>query len=329
MANKFKDFWDAKINKSIKKITKSSDFDYKGHKVKFDQYDYDEDGGWQREDVYIDGQKINDSSVNSGDINSRIAAIKSYIDRYFKSRTEKIIRHEGSEWILYSHKGKVLGKHPSKESAETQERAVEANKSQIFKDRLADVLSELEDVYRQFGNDKELLIRVAMEEGYDRTTAGSIVSDFLRKFGKSRKTAEQLKPGDKFKDNMGNECEVSRIKIDGKEVSVYTKDGGLENFDITDPIDVINKEVNVDYAGPVPTSLLAEQDLEGATSEDMRLVESKLDLSKSFETNATFISKEINRPLGYVKAMINYLVQKKTAGESGKSFADTWKELVN
>ncbi|MHB8483810.1 MAG: hypothetical protein ACYDBV_13950 [Nitrospiria bacterium] len=46
-----------------------------------------------------------------------------------KSRTEKIIRHEGDKWILYSHEGKVLGTHPSKEKAEAQERAVEANKT--------------------------------------------------------------------------------------------------------------------------------------------------------------------------------------------------------
>lgn len=46
-----------------------------------------------------------------------------------KSRTEKIIRHEGDKWILYSHKGKVLGRHPTKEKAEAQERAVEANKT--------------------------------------------------------------------------------------------------------------------------------------------------------------------------------------------------------
>jgi hypothetical protein len=49
------------------------------------------------------------------------------------SPVSKIIHHEGDQWILYSHKGKVLGRHPSKEKAEAQERAVEANKSRIQK----------------------------------------------------------------------------------------------------------------------------------------------------------------------------------------------------
>jgi hypothetical protein len=50
-----------------------------------------------------------------------------------KSNVEKIIRHEGNEWVLYSHEGKVLGRHPTKESAEGQEAAVQANKSQVKK----------------------------------------------------------------------------------------------------------------------------------------------------------------------------------------------------
>ena len=38
-----------------------------------------------------------------------------------------IVRHEGGQYILYSHKGKVLGRHPSKQKAIAQEQAIKAN----------------------------------------------------------------------------------------------------------------------------------------------------------------------------------------------------------
>ena len=53
----------------------------------------------------------------------------SILESSSKSRFGKIIRHEGNKWILYSHKGKVLGRHDSKEDALSQERAIEAHKS--------------------------------------------------------------------------------------------------------------------------------------------------------------------------------------------------------
>jgi len=38
-----------------------------------------------------------------------------------------IIKREGNQFVLYSHKGKVLGKHPSKGKAVRQEQAIKAN----------------------------------------------------------------------------------------------------------------------------------------------------------------------------------------------------------
>ena len=40
----------------------------------------------------------------------------------------KILRHEGGKWVLYSHSGRVLGRHDSKEEGLAQERAIEAHK---------------------------------------------------------------------------------------------------------------------------------------------------------------------------------------------------------
>jgi hypothetical protein len=40
---------------------------------------------------------------------------------------EAIIREEGGSYNLYSHKGKLLGRHPSRESAVKQEQAIKAN----------------------------------------------------------------------------------------------------------------------------------------------------------------------------------------------------------
>ena len=42
---------------------------------------------------------------------------------------EEIIKKQGSEYNLYSHSGKKLGTHPSKEAARKQERAIYANKA--------------------------------------------------------------------------------------------------------------------------------------------------------------------------------------------------------
>jgi len=46
-----------------------------------------------------------------------------------KEVLNEIIKHEGSKWILYSHKGKVLGRHDSKKNALNQERAIKANQA--------------------------------------------------------------------------------------------------------------------------------------------------------------------------------------------------------
>jgi len=46
-----------------------------------------------------------------------------------QSNRKAVIRHEGSDWTLYDHTGKKkLGVHPSKESAEAQERAIQVHK---------------------------------------------------------------------------------------------------------------------------------------------------------------------------------------------------------
>gem|GEM_PF-5899245 len=40
-----------------------------------------------------------------------------------------VIRHEASEWVLYSHDGKkVLGRHATKTEAEAHERAIQVHK---------------------------------------------------------------------------------------------------------------------------------------------------------------------------------------------------------
>jgi hypothetical protein len=40
-----------------------------------------------------------------------------------------VIEHIGRKWLLFSHEGKVLGAHPSKRAAETQERAISISKA--------------------------------------------------------------------------------------------------------------------------------------------------------------------------------------------------------
>lgn len=40
-----------------------------------------------------------------------------------------MIMKVGSKWVLYSHKGKVLGEHPTKRAAKSQEAAINISKA--------------------------------------------------------------------------------------------------------------------------------------------------------------------------------------------------------
>lgn len=51
------------------------------------------------------------------------------------TETRKYIRHEGSKWVVHAESGKVLGAHDTKESAQRQLAAVEANKHKSIGDR--------------------------------------------------------------------------------------------------------------------------------------------------------------------------------------------------
>ena len=76
-----------------------------------------------------------------------------------------IIKHENGKYKLYSHKGKVLGTHPSREAAMKQEKAVWANKHGNLNEdiearaneKIAGALDEL------LGKGSELLARPAIK----------------------------------------------------------------------------------------------------------------------------------------------------------------------
>ena len=60
------------------------------------------------------------------------AEIKALFDKimnFDEGEIEEIIKKQGSKYTLYSHSGKKLGTHPSKEAARNQERAIYANKA--------------------------------------------------------------------------------------------------------------------------------------------------------------------------------------------------------
>ncbi len=47
----------------------------------------------------------------------------------------KILKKEGGEYVLYSHQGRVLGKHPSREAAVKQEQAIEISKHKSLREK--------------------------------------------------------------------------------------------------------------------------------------------------------------------------------------------------
>jgi len=60
------------------------------------------------------------------------AEIKALFDKimnFDEGEIEEIVKKQGSKYTLYSHSGKKLGTHPSKEAARNQERAIYANKA--------------------------------------------------------------------------------------------------------------------------------------------------------------------------------------------------------
>ncbi len=47
-----------------------------------------------------------------------------------------MIEKVGSHWILYSHKGRVLGVHPTKHAAKSQETAINLSKARAAGHRI-------------------------------------------------------------------------------------------------------------------------------------------------------------------------------------------------
>lgn len=66
---------------------------------------------------------------------------------------QKIIKHEGDKWVLYSHEGRVLGRHDSKKDALKQEQAIEISKHKMMSpveyEYTSKSLKELRDKYRE------------------------------------------------------------------------------------------------------------------------------------------------------------------------------------
>lgn len=58
---------------------------------------------------------------------------KDILDDTSEEKLNKIIRKEGDKYVLYSHDGKVLGKHDSEKGALDQEKAIEAQKHKFDK----------------------------------------------------------------------------------------------------------------------------------------------------------------------------------------------------
>lgn len=73
---------------------------------------------------------------------------------------DRYIKHEGSQWVVYSEAGEVLGKHDSKADAVAQLQAIEANKHK--KDAPPDPSRAYAELYDQY---KAIEARLAAVEG--------------------------------------------------------------------------------------------------------------------------------------------------------------------
>jgi hypothetical protein len=68
-------------------------------------------------------------SVLTGYTASQITDLFNNLMNFDEGELEEVIKKQGSKYTLYSHSGKKLGTHPSKEAARKQERAIYASKA--------------------------------------------------------------------------------------------------------------------------------------------------------------------------------------------------------
>jgi hypothetical protein len=96
--------------------------------------------------------------------------------------TTAIIKHEGGKWKLYSHAGKLLGTHDTKEDAVKQEQAIQINKAKGSIDPLIvaldEVATELDNRGSPLANEVDsltVLFTEALDEQLDKAGFDSIV----------------------------------------------------------------------------------------------------------------------------------------------------------
>jgi hypothetical protein len=115
-------------------------------------------------------------------------SFKSMDDKSFLDEIDKIIRHEGDKWKLYSHKGKLLGTHDTKADAERQERAIMANKAQTTEET-ENTLAGKENWDRSL-KDRQTAVRKAVIGTIDKfikqQKTQAVLNDGIAKFTKER-----------------------------------------------------------------------------------------------------------------------------------------------
>lgn len=118
----------------------------------------------------------------------------------------EIIRKRGSKWVLYSHKGKILGRHDTKADAESQERAVQASKHGESMKLADQVLSEASGVTKYVIN----------TDAFYQTVKGYWLPDFEDGKNRDKLWSEDLDQAHLYDSEAEAQAEIDQAVRDGK-----------------------------------------------------------------------------------------------------------------
>jgi hypothetical protein len=168
-------------------------------------------------------------------------------------------------------------------------------------------------VNHRFFNSKDELDQFKMEMGKE-VTITRVIKDIVQKPGASRHSAKWDRCVEEVKSKGGTNAYAVCTAQLGEE---SFKAGQFDVAEVDRYLDIFGKQVNVEYAGPVPESLLSRQDLEGKKKQ-----------KASDDSDDNTVTKSSNFTSTYdLVARIKANQKPNAADFKGKSFKDMWSKI--